>query len=343
MDSQDTVERIGDIWALLYYHLATGLLDEFGMEGERALRRGIRLFGRQRGLTMRARHLQEGRPITLRSLFEHYDLPSDGRSGRNTHILTDEERVSETTACPYAQIWSECDPQGDVGRIYCEEIHHAIFSAYDPAIQTNLTSTITRGDPVCRFAVHLRQANQGTTEYVVQRHVRLPYEDDPPAMMTDLWILLYFHLARQYVDTFGDVGDAALRHAIRAFGEDRGRRMRRAHEEQGLPINVHTLFSQRDQPSDARTQSQLIVLTEDEWQDHVYRCAFFEAWRDQGGLDVGLIYCQEVHHAMWEAYDPHMEVHLPQALTAKDNCCQFRVFWKQLSDKTSGAKPGVNT
>ena len=47
-----------------------------------------------------------------------------------------------------------------MGKIYCEEIHHQIFSAYDPAIQINLTSTLTQNDDCCRFAVFMRPSNK---------------------------------------------------------------------------------------------------------------------------------------------------------------------------------------
>ena len=109
---EEGLARVGDIWALLYYHMARELTGTFGCAGERALRESIRRFGRERGLAMRARHISEGRPINLQSLFEHYDLPSDSRSQRTTYRLSEEERISKTTACPYADLWGEYDDGG---------------------------------------------------------------------------------------------------------------------------------------------------------------------------------------------------------------------------------------
>lgn len=341
MDSQqEAVTRIGDIWALLYYHLARELTGQFGVPGDGALRRAIRKFGRERGLSLRALHIYEGRPISLKSLFEHYDLPSDPRSERTTYELSEQERITKTTACPYADLWLSYPDGGRLGRIYCEEIHHAIFSGYDAAVQTNLTDTITQGHEGCRFAVYLRPSNQRAQEHVVQPHVPLPHEDDPLARTTDMWINLYYYVAREYLDTFGESGEKALRRAIRAFGEDRAHRMIRGHEAQGLPINIETLFTRRDQPSDPREESVLHRLTHQEWILDVLRCSFYDAWKVRGGLDVGLIYCQEVHHAMWETYDTRLQVNLPETLTAGDGLCEFRVYCKEAGESKGGQRPG---
>ncbi len=47
-----------------------------------------------------------------------------------------------------------------IGRIYCEEVHHEIFGAYDEAVQTNLSQTLTQGNDRCRFSIYYRPANK---------------------------------------------------------------------------------------------------------------------------------------------------------------------------------------
>jgi hypothetical protein len=328
---KDALGQMGDIWAMLYYHMAKTFCDRFGLEGEAALRRAVREYGRARGLAMRARHLAEGRPINLESLFGHYDLPSDPRTSRNLFELTPETRLSATKTCQFADLWMEKEDGDHLGRIYCEEVHHAIFEAYDSAVQVNLTQTLTQGDDCCRFAVYLRPANQLGAEQAVPRYSPPEYEETPITRITDLFIALYYHMAREMVDTFGNEGERALRHAIRQFGAERGRRMRKQHEEEGLPINLVTLHGQdtKDRPADPRTEAVTHKLTPGVRETDVSKCGFHEAWRDWGGTDVALIYCQEVHHAMWQAYDPEIEVNLPKTLTNGDDRCVFRVYWPE--------------
>jgi hypothetical protein len=148
-----------DLQAKMYYYLARGLL-EFGEEGEAALRRAIRRFGRERGLELRRDHLARGLDINLHSLFTQYDLPADPRFKRNKIELTEQTRLSETLVCTFYNVWRQYPDGERIGRIYCEEVHHQIFGAYDPAVQTNLTQTLTQGDDRCRFSIYFRPANK---------------------------------------------------------------------------------------------------------------------------------------------------------------------------------------
>ncbi|MGC2871828.1 L-2-amino-thiazoline-4-carboxylic acid hydrolase [Ihubacter sp. mB4P-1] len=150
-----------DVWPKLYYYIAKELLETNGLNGEKALRSGIRKYGEHRGSALRKEHIQNGYPINMYSLFMAYDLPDDPRFRRRSIKLTKNERLSETLVCPIADLWITYGAK-DLGRIYCEEYHHAMFSAYAPGSQTNLGQTLTQdGDNHCRFSVYYRQANGG--------------------------------------------------------------------------------------------------------------------------------------------------------------------------------------
>jgi hypothetical protein len=79
MVSEEDIAEFGDLWSLMYFVFAKEMVDSFGEEGEEALRRAIRSYGRARGLRLRKRHEEQGLPINLRSLFEHYE--GRGRTG----------------------------------------------------------------------------------------------------------------------------------------------------------------------------------------------------------------------------------------------------------------------
>jgi hypothetical protein len=158
----------------MYYYLARGLCQSFGDEGDGALRRAIRRFGRERGLRLRQQHLERGLEISMNNLFTYYDLPSDDRFRRNKIELTDQTRLSETLVCPFHDVWNSYPEGNKIGRIYCEEVHHAIFGAYDEAVQTNLSTTLTQGDDRCRFAIYFRPGNKvATPEWVEEYEKKL--------------------------------------------------------------------------------------------------------------------------------------------------------------------------
>jgi hypothetical protein len=160
MEPEEYLRRMTDLTAKMYYYLARGLCESFGIEGDGALRRAIRRFGRERGLRLRRQHLDRGLEISMNNLFTYYDLPSDDRFRRNKIELTDQTRLSETLVCPFHDVWKSYPDGNKIGRIYCEEVHHAIFGGYDQAVQTNLSTTLTQGDDRCRFAIYFRPANK---------------------------------------------------------------------------------------------------------------------------------------------------------------------------------------
>jgi hypothetical protein len=331
--ADDAVVRLGDLFAMLYYHMACEMVESFGLEGERALRTAIRKFGAERGVRLRLHHETRGLPINLESLFTHYDLPDDPRFRRNLRVLSPEVRLSETHRCPYFEVWRERDGL-DVARIYCEEVHHAIFGSYHPAVQTNLTRTLTRGDSFCDFAVFLREANRDVALNPVVEGIAdtMPWPEEdyvPAAAMGNLFVTLYWYLAHETLARFGAEGEACVRRAVRNFGRDRGKRLRARHEREGREINLVTLFTYGDLPRDPRFRRELHSLTPHERISDTLRCPYFEVWERHGDVYVGRLYCEEVHHAMWMSYDPRIEVNLEKTLTKGNERCEFRVYMRK--------------
>jgi len=158
-DVPNLFRRNSDYWAYLYYFLAKKLLS-LGQAGEAALRRAIREFGSHRGKELRRKVLANGQETTIKSLFENYDLPEDPRFEQDLIRQDEEVRVSKETKCNFSEVWSELDGGWEIGKIYCEEVHHAFYSAFEPAIQVNITQTLTRGDDYCDFVLFMRKANK---------------------------------------------------------------------------------------------------------------------------------------------------------------------------------------
>lgn len=166
----DPVAQGMDIYALLYIHMAKEVIETFGKDGEEAVRRAIRNFGIERGKRLRARHEAEGRPINLKSLFTHYDLGGtkvDPRFKRNLLELTENTRYSLTLRCPVQERWREVGPS-DIGVIYCEEFHPAMWDAYLEGTVTLLPKLLSRGDEHCQFEVY-RLGHKRDTEELLKK------------------------------------------------------------------------------------------------------------------------------------------------------------------------------
>jgi hypothetical protein len=144
------------LYALMYYYLAKEFMT-LGVEGEKALRRGIRNYGKARGNRLRKRHLDTGMSINIETLFTNYDLPGDSQSKRKQIKLTENERESYTFNCGLEMIWGSLEEGDPLGSIYCDEFHQAMWGAYKEGTLVELPKLLTKGDPHCHFLVYPRE------------------------------------------------------------------------------------------------------------------------------------------------------------------------------------------
>lgn len=152
MVSEKDIAEFGDLWALMYCTFAREMVDSFGEEGKKALIRAIQAYGKARGERLRERHLEQGLPVNLRSLFEHYDLPGHPDTRKERTHFTDDKLVSYTYLCPYERLW-RAHGCNDVGLLYCQYFHHAFWQTYRPDIIVQIPEILTKDDPYCRFVV----------------------------------------------------------------------------------------------------------------------------------------------------------------------------------------------
>lgn len=143
----------------------------------------------------------------------------------------------------------------------------------------------------------------------------------------DTWSKLYMHLAKALASDYGIEGEAAVRKAVRDFGTDRGKSLRKLHEKHGLKLNLYNLFTFYDLPNDPRFRRNKISLTPQERLSETLVCPIADLWAKMGGKALGRVYCEEFHHAMFTAYAPKAQVNLSQTLTQEgDDHCRFSVY-----------------
>lgn len=218
------IANLQDSWSIIYEEMASALLHQCGIDGESALRQGIRRYGIERGNKMRERHLSLGMKLNLKNLFSYFDLPSDPRFKREKISLTPQQRLSYTLICPIAQQWIN-DGNKKLGRIYCEEFHHACFGAYAEKSQTNLAKTLTEdGDNYCCFSVYLRPGNMtpeerkaAFEEYDADYHLAENFQYDLGTHKDGynrLSILIIYFIAAEAISKFGKRGETAAMQGI---------------------------------------------------------------------------------------------------------------------------------
>lgn len=214
------IGNLQDCWSIIYACIAKAIVEMTGVEGECALRQGIRNYGIERGSVMQKRHRALGMKLNLENLFTYFDLPGDPRFKREKLALNPQERLSYTLVCPIAGKWIE-DGNKKLGRIYCEEFHHACFSTYAPHSQTNLAKTLTEdGDNYCCFSVYLRPGNMSPDEQKeafeefdpgYRRPMDFHYDlGTHKAGFNRLSVLIIYFIADAVLGTLGEHGENAL-------------------------------------------------------------------------------------------------------------------------------------
>lgn len=141
----------------------------------------------------------------------------------------------------------------------------------------------------------------------------------------DLWSLMYCIFAREIVDSFDKEGKKALIRAVKSYGKARGERLIERHTQQGLPINLKSLFENYDLPGHSGTSKKRTRFDDDTLFSYTFECPYEKIWRNKNCQDVGIIYCQYFHHAFWQTYRSDIDVQIPKILTKDHSHCLFIV------------------
>lgn len=146
----EPLARMGELWAKLYYHMAKEMLT-LGEEGEKALRRAIRNYARDRGETTRKQAEVLGLPLTYETFqVTVKDMPFKQICEEMVKYYPDAMGSTAVDGfCAYAEVWRKYPDGWKVGKIYCDEFHHPKWAAFNPKFRVDMVAEITRGDPCC--------------------------------------------------------------------------------------------------------------------------------------------------------------------------------------------------
>lgn len=138
---------------------------------------------------------------------------------------------------------------------------------------------------------------------------------------------LYYFMAKEMVDTLGEKqGEEALRRAVRAFGEWRGRTLREQHLAQGLTPSIENLMKYGDNPDlPEQIATRRRELTANRSVAEVDFCLKASVKEELGGRDLGVIYCEEIHPSFYGSYLPGVQITHTQYLLKGDPICYIEL------------------
>jgi len=153
----DSLKRTTRIVALMHCSLAEQFLERF--KDEMMVRSSLRELGKKRGEMVAEKLKKSGKPITVSSIFDSFDL-----AYRSIWKMDSKESNGQYSAtveyCPLAELWAKVGKE-KLGAIYCEETYSAMFETIAEktgvAIDVKIPQTLTRGNGKCVFNISLRK------------------------------------------------------------------------------------------------------------------------------------------------------------------------------------------
>lgn len=224
-------DHLQDQYTLMFGILGRRILQELGIEGERALREAVRRYGADRGLKDRLKHEQAGCRINMYSAFNcGAGLPGNKRTHSIRFQSLEKQHISQVLTCPMAEIWDQYDCF-DIGRIYCEEFHFAYYNTYGfGKTKVNLATTLTeRGTQYCSFNVILNPADlsEDLRKQCFDEYDEKPEKPDPSFFQKIsaqegyrfLYLRLYYYIAVTVQEYLGESGRKTLINGLHELAE----------------------------------------------------------------------------------------------------------------------------
>ena len=323
---------VGRMFGLTYVYLTRPTLQQFGMEGERTLRKGLRAFGRYRGERMRRWHEFEGLPLNLESTILFWDVSSIetcGCAGPGM-IVKPYHLEFPATTCPLHDVNKE-EKYEHYGYIYCDEIHQELWMAYDPSMVVEIHENLHKGDDHCWFKCRMepgiadelidKSAYQGLQQRILDQpleYTRLYITRD-----TKLNSILYYFLADAIITRFGDDGRRIVKSALREIGRRRGNELRQKLLQSGAQVNWKNIFENFDLAYKYVWQMETINQTENLFEAQVNYCPFAEVWNELENKEAGPFFCSEMYQGMFKVFNEKADIQISQAISRGDKICKF--------------------
>lgn len=144
------------------------------------------------------------------------------------------------------------------------------------------------------------------------------------AIMKDFYTLIYGFIAERVIDSFGAEGEQVVRRALRDFGKVRGTNHRERTLHYGLELNMRNLHAYSDLPGDDDQETDRQIFEKDDFYSDLTECDMYDLWKKYDLMKAAVVYCEEIHHAMWTAYHEDTVVVQDKILTRGDDKCTFR-------------------
>jgi len=321
------------IKGLIFMYLARPAFEGFGMKGEKAVRKGLRAYGRFRGALLREWHEDLGIPINMESLMRYWDSASARLSGvyAPDAIFTPYYVEHPATTCQLYDVWKE-ENWEHYGYIFCDEEHHEVCMAYHPKAIVKIHEHLCKSDPMCHFKwmmipeVPEDQIDKSQYELLDKRARDNPLEDAVEVLRRTNRNtgLLYYFLADSLTTELGVQGKRIVESGLRKLGARLGMELTDKLEKAGEQITIKNAFDHSFIGLPYKYHWKMKITSHDDrLVAEVESCPYAELWIRLGNKQVGATYCQEIYKSMFDKITPQARFDIRECIMKGASKCAF--------------------
>lgn len=144
---------------------------------------------------------------------------------------------------------------------------------------------------------------------------------EKPVNMYILFARLFYHLAKEAEESFGEAGTEAVRRAVWNFGTERGRDIAERARMKGCPNDIEHYLSCYDMERSEYFKSE-DTLRDGKIEENFTECIFAKTFSEAGMEKYGIHYCELVDPAIAYGYNKAMKCE-HDAHFFQDGRCHF--------------------
>ena len=150
----DVSKKFAETLALLFYIMAKEVVDVYGEEGERVIKKAMIKFGKTRGKAIRKLVESKDEPLSFENLKKYYDIPLGLIHDKQVVKAMQQDKYwREVYGCPLSKVWTKYGGE-KLGMLYCEQ-DRALIKGYNPKIRFSRRKIVLKGDGCCETILSL--------------------------------------------------------------------------------------------------------------------------------------------------------------------------------------------
>ncbi len=325
----------------LYMIAASTLVDQYGPNGEKAVREWLRNWGDWRGKELRKAHMALGLPVNMESLCKYWD--SAAATG---HLM--EEWLNEgfwephnvrvpvknrKGACPISEPWRDSN-FWELGHVLCDEFHIHFVRGYHPDAVVVIPKCIMKRDALCdfNFVMPPNSREPEPVELYPGQNVLVDWKNgtDEETVLSSLRRKTritagrIFFLWKAISERFPETALPTFKIIMEKWTDSRSLALRNEKKKENRNDSLKDFFYHLDHPY-AIVWDTRIKETEKCLYIEVQYCPFAETWEWLGEVRAMSMFCETCYCGIGKHYKPALKGDLGKCICKGDDICEIRI------------------